>query len=133
MANQLPPTNEAERLVALKSYRVLDTTADSALDDLTFLASQICGTPIALISLIDESRQWFLSNHGLNASQTPRDVAFCAHAVNDPTKVMIVPDAQKDARFVDNPMVTGDPNIRFYAGRAAGDARRPCARNALRH
>jgi GAF domain-containing protein len=109
------PTNEAERLAALKEYRVLDTGTEQSYDDITILASHICKVPIAMISLVDEARQWFKSKVGLEQQQTSRDVAFCAHAIlqNEP---LIVRDATKDQRFADSALVTGEPHIRFYAG-----------------
>ena len=109
-------TAEAARVAELRAYHILDTAPDARLDELTSLASQICGTPIALISLIDESRQWFLSNQGLAATETARDVAFCAHAIKDQQQMLVVGDAKLDDRFATNPLVMGDPNIRFYAG-----------------
>lgn len=108
-------TDEAARLAALRSYRILDTDPERAFDDLTLLASQICGAPMAAISLIDDRRQWFKSRVGLAMSEAPRSVAFCVHTFAQPA-VMIVPDALADERFRDNPMVTGEPHVRFYAG-----------------
>jgi nitrogen-specific signal transduction histidine kinase len=110
------PRNEAQRLDRLRSFGVLDTLPQKAFDDITALASAICGTPIALISLVDEDRQWFKSKLGLEASETPRDVAFCSHAIHEPDRVMVVENASHDPRFADNPLVLQDPHIRFYAG-----------------
>jgi len=110
------PANETQRLERLRSYGVLDTLPQSAFDDITALASSICGTPIALISLVDQDRQWFKARYGLEALQTSREVAFCSHAINDPGHVMEVEDATRDWRFKDNPLVTAAPDIRFYAG-----------------
>lgn len=107
--------SESSRLDVLASYDIMDTAAEKVFDDLTRLATTICGTPISLVSLVDENRQWFKSRVGLDAEQTPRDQAFCAHAIQDDVP-FIIEDATKDARFVDNPLVTDDPNIRFYAG-----------------
>jgi transcriptional regulator with GAF, ATPase, and Fis domain len=106
---------ENKRLKALYQYNILDTLPEQVFDDITYLASYICESPIALISLVDEKRQWFKSKHRFNISETARDVSFCAHAIYD-SKPFVVRDATKDERFARNPLVTSDPNIRFYAG-----------------
>ncbi len=108
-------TDEQARLAALRRYRILDTEPEQRFDDLTLLASQICETPMSLITLVDSDRQWFKSRVGLDVAETARSVAFCAHAIQEP-EIMQVPDATADARFRDNPFVAGNPNIRFYAG-----------------
>jgi len=111
-----PPTkDEDERLNTLLNLDILDTLEEQAFDDLTLLAAQICDTPIALVSLIDKERQWFKSHHGLNARETPRDVAFCAHAIHG-RELFLIEDSEKDERFHDNPLVTDAPNVKFYAG-----------------
>jgi anti-sigma regulatory factor (Ser/Thr protein kinase) len=107
--------NEGSRLAALGRYRILDTEPERSFDDLTLLASQICGTPMALISLVDANRQWFKSRVGVSVTETSRAISFCAHAIGS-RDILVVPDASRDHRFRDNPQVTGDHRIRFYAG-----------------
>ncbi len=109
-------SDEASRLKALHKYRILDTKPEQAFDDLTLLASQICGTPIALISLVDENRQWFKSKVGVKIQETSRSVSFCSHAIQQ-QGIFLVPDALSDARFRDNPLVRENPHFRFYAGK----------------
>jgi GAF domain-containing protein len=109
------PENEAARLAALKEYHLLDTEPEQSYDDITALASHICRVPITMISLVDESRQWFKSRVGIKQQQTPRRVAFCAHAILQQEPFM-VHDATKDRRFARNALVTGKPHVRFYAG-----------------
>jgi GAF domain-containing protein len=115
MKAPLPP-DEAQRLATLAQYQVLDTPPEEAFDDLTLLASRICQMPIALVSLVDEHRQWFKAKVGMAAAETPRDIAFCAHAILHKDAVFEIHDAQADPRFVDNPLVTGEPQVRYYAG-----------------
>ena len=109
------PLNESDRLSVLREYCIMDTPPEAVFDTFTRLAAYICGTPIALVSLLDENRQWFKSRVGLDAQETPRDIAFCAHAILQ-SDTLIIPDTLNDVRFKDNPLVTASPHIRFYAG-----------------
>ena len=115
MGNLPLPSNEKERLIALKGYNILDTLPEEQFDRLTELAAVICKVPIALVSLIDENRQWFKSRVGISAEETPRSISFCQYAVAE-GKVFEVTDALNDERFVENPLVTNIPNIRYYLG-----------------
>jgi signal transduction histidine kinase len=110
------PPNERDRQHALEEYSILDTLPEQEYEEITLLAAQICRTPISLITLVDTKRQWFKSHRGLSVTETPRDYAFCAHAINNPSDLFLVPDSRKDSRFFDNPLVTGDPHVIFYAG-----------------
>src|SRR5882724_8066297 len=109
------PASEKKRLKVLWQYQVLDTVPEEVFDDLTELAARICEAPIAMITLVDEDRQWFKSKLGVTVSETSRDISFCTHAIGQP-ELFIVPDATLDERFAQNPLVTSDPQIRFYAG-----------------
>ena len=113
-----PPllANESDRLKALADYHILDSAPEEAFDDLAKLAAQICGCEMALVTIVDAERQWFKARVGLEATETPREHSFCAHAIAEPTNLMVVPDASRDRRFSDNPYVTDNPNIRFYLG-----------------
>jgi diguanylate cyclase (GGDEF)-like protein len=110
------PSNEAQRLKALHAYGVLDSEAEQAFDDIARLAAVCCEVPIALISLVDRERQWFKARIGIDAPSTPREISFCAHAILQPEKVLVVQDARQDPRFANNPVVKSDPPIIFYAG-----------------
>ncbi|HWI57341.1 MAG TPA: GAF domain-containing protein [Bacillota bacterium] len=109
------PSNESQRLAALQAYHVLDTGGEQIFDDITRVAACICNVPIAMISLVDQSRQWFKSKVGVEVCETPREVAFCAHAILQ-LEPLIVRDALQDERFADSTLVTQDPRVRFYAG-----------------
>jgi hypothetical protein len=109
------PANEQQRLATLRGYEILDTEPEAAFDDLTLLASYVCQTPVALISLVDADRQWFKSKVGISVTETSRDIAFCASAILQPD-VFIVPDTRQDERFAQNPLVVSEPKVRFYAG-----------------
>ena len=107
---------EKDRIKELDSYSIMDTLSEEDYDNLTAIAAEICGTPISLVSLLDGKRQWFKSHHGVGVSETPKEIAFCAHAINDPSDIFIVQDARKDERFHDNPLVTESSQVIFYAG-----------------
>ena len=110
------PANEQARLKALNEYFILDTLPEDDFDDITSIASEICNTPIALVSIIDSDRQWFKSRYGIKIAETTRDNSFCAHTISTPAEVFIIPDLTKDERFHDNPLVTGEPHAVVYAG-----------------
>ncbi len=114
LAAPIPP-DERERLGALRKYEILDSEGEQAFDDLTLLATQICGAPTALISLVDSDRQWFKARIGLETCETPREISFCGHAILG-DRLFVIEDASRDPRFSDNPLVTDEPHIRFYAG-----------------
>jgi GAF domain-containing protein len=109
-------TDEQKRLEALKEYEIMDSLPEEEYDNITSLASRVCGTPISLITLLDDQRQWFKSATGLDIKETPIEYAFCSHAIQNPSEVLVVPDSRKDERFSNNPFVTGEPHIVFYAG-----------------
>jgi diguanylate cyclase (GGDEF)-like protein len=109
------PENETKRLHALRTLKILDSSNDERFDRVTRMAKRIFGVSISLVSLIDKDRQWFKSKQGIEATETPRDISFCAHAINQ-SGLFIIPNASEDERFFDNPLVTSEPNIRFYAG-----------------
>lgn len=110
------PANEDERVEALHAYRLLDTAPEPSYDAFTSIAAALCRMPMALISLVDTHRQWFKSRLGMQQSETPRELSFCAHAILEPDQVMEVGDTHLDKRFARNALVTGEPQIRFYAG-----------------
>jgi GAF domain-containing protein len=109
------PANDTQRLKVLWQYDILDTVPEEVFDDLTELAAIICEAPIAMITLVDEKRQWFKSKVGVTVSETSRDISFCGHAIEQ-SELFIIPDATQDRRFSQNPLVTSEPKIRFYAG-----------------
>jgi GAF domain-containing protein len=109
------PRDEEARLEALRQYQILDTASEQVFDRITELAADVCGTPVSALTFVDEDRQWFKANVGLSVTETSRDVAFCAHAILQ-EDLFTVPDALADDRFAQNPLVTHDPKIRFYAG-----------------
>jgi signal transduction histidine kinase len=110
------PLNEAERLKVLNTYDVLDSLPEEDYDGITAIAASICGTPIALVSIIGKNKQWFKSHHGLAAKETPREFSFCAHSILNTDELFIINDATKDDRFANNPLTIGAPNVVFYAG-----------------
>ena len=110
------PSQESERLQAIKEYSILDTLPEKDFDDITTLAAYICNTAVSTVTFIDADRQWFKSYYGLNNNQSSRDFSFCAHAINYPDEIFEVEDSRTDERFADNPLVTGNPHVIFYAG-----------------
>lgn len=116
MLPDLLPQNEVERLIALKSYHILDTQPEKSFDDITKRAAQICHTPVAGICLVDDDRIWFKSLYGINLQPIPRKIAFCTHAILNPNEPFLVPDARLDERFKNSPYVAGAVNIVFYYG-----------------
>jgi GAF domain-containing protein len=103
-------------LAVLQRYRILDTAYEAIFDEIATVAAQVCGTPMSAVSLVDAERQWFKARVGLKVAETRRDLAFCAHTIMDPAHLLVVNDATTDERFASNPLVTGEPSIRFYAG-----------------
>jgi hypothetical protein len=110
------PHNETERLASLKKYNLLDTLPEHVYNDIARLASEICGTPMAMFSLIDDDRQWVKAKTGIDLVESPRDISFCAHVIVNPNEPFVVEDARYDERFHDNPFTTEEPHIVFYAG-----------------
>jgi GAF domain-containing protein len=128
-----PHVREAEHLAALRSYNILDTRREADFDDVVEILAEVYDVPFSTITLIDEERQWHKAAFGIgNLRETPRDVAFCARTILHEGDLLVVPDVTKDARFAGNPFVTGDPNLRFYAGSSAAQRGRPAARHCLR-
>jgi len=115
MAAPTPVVIETARIAALDRYAILDSEPEEAFDDLVTLAAHICQTPMAMLSLVDDHRQWFKSKVGVQVRETPRDISICAHAIQQ-KDLFIIPDTREDARFRENPLVVGEPGIRFYAG-----------------
>jgi GAF domain-containing protein len=115
---RIPPRSdsEPERLAVLEEHAILDTDPERSYDDLVEIASYVAETPASLITLVDEDRQWVKAADGIERQEIPREVSFCAHQIADPDEMMLVEDASQDPRFEDNPVVTGEPGIRFYAG-----------------
>ncbi|MEZ0254091.1 MAG: GAF domain-containing protein [Chthoniobacter sp.] len=113
---EMPGTDAKKRLEALLSYQIMDTPSEPAYDDIARRAAEICGTSMAAVTLLDERRQWFKAQMGFEMRETPLEDAFCARAIERPGELMVVPDAARDERFRDNPMVTGGMQLRFYAG-----------------
>jgi two-component system, NtrC family, sensor kinase len=109
------PSREAARVAALNRYAILDSEPEESFDDLVTLAAHICQTPMAMLSLVDDHRQWFKSKYGVEIKETPREISVCAHAIQQ-GDLFVVPDLTKDERFRNNPLVTGDSHLRFYAG-----------------
>ena len=110
------PPNEEERLAELDSYQIIGEVESDDYDFLTQMAAQICNTKIALISLVTEDKQWFLSHHGIDTRETQRELSFCGHAINHPNEIFIVENSLDDERFFDNPLVINEPKVVFYAG-----------------
>jgi signal transduction histidine kinase len=115
---QMPsiPQNEKERMAALREYNILDSGAEKEFDEIALLASEICQTPISMITLVDSERQWFKAGANLPVREIPRDNAFCSHAINHPYEPFVIPDMRKDKRFADHPFVIGEPHVVFYTG-----------------
>ena len=111
-----PPSNEADRLAALRTYEVLDSDCEVAFDNIAAFAAKLTGAPTAMVSLVDANRQWYKARHGQALTETPRDMAFCAHGILTPDQPLVVPDATRDPRFADSALVTGPAQVRFYAG-----------------